>query len=306
MALAGAAPGLAALVADDCAGVGDGALLELAAGCPCLEVRWRGVLAGGWAAGCHAWAATPAVAVGGCPRLKGTALDGWQVGRAGLAAGCRVAVSLCRRLGMAPELPAPAAEKCGSVYAAACARWELRMSSDASPDVSGRGAAVCRLCKATARMGVTYSSCAAGSSHSARRQAAIMLGASARAHGPGRRGAGASAPVNPRHAAQEISLRRCARVTDAGVAALAAGCLLRRLGLPGCHALGAPAMIALAGPRGCASRRCSREPGAVTPCAGECRCGCCPCCPHPAWQKARAAIGRAQQRCGTHAALERF
>ena len=162
---------------------------------------------------------------------------------------------------MAPELPAPAAEKCGSVYDAACARWELCMSPDAPPDVSWRGAALWRLRKAAARMGVTDGSCAAGSSHNARRQAAVPLCASARAHGPGRRGAGASAPMNPRRAAQEISLRRCARVTDAGVAALAAGCLLRRLGLPGCHALGAPAVIALAGPRGCASRRCSRAWG---------------------------------------------
>lgn len=50
---------------------------------------------------------------------------------------------------------------------------------------------------------------------------------------------------------QEISLRRCGRVGDAGVAALAAGCALRRLRLHGCHALGAAAVLPLAGPRGC-------------------------------------------------------
>ncbi|KAK9831384.1 hypothetical protein WJX81_008255 [Elliptochloris bilobata] len=49
---------------------------------------------------------------------------------------------------------------------------------------------------------------------------------------------------------EEVSLRRCARVGDAGMAALAAGCALRRLRLPGCHMLGAAAVLPLAGPRG--------------------------------------------------------
>ncbi len=84
-------------------------------------------------------------------------------------------------------------------------------------------------------------------------------------------------------------------MTDAGVAALAAGCLLRRLSLPGCHALGAPAMLALAGPRGCGlSRRRSRAWG--------CRClvlesasGVNPCALRPAWHDGE---GRQRQSPG--------